>query len=364
MIRLGLLVALAAALFAGAAAAQPAISVTPPDYAQDSAWLCRPGRADVCDAPLDVRGSRGEVLRFTESARAPIDCFYVYPTVSTDPAPFSDLTPGPEEIRTTVGQAARFASRCRLFVPLYRQATLAGLRSSMRSLRVDWGPSYDDVLAAWRDYLRRDNRGRGVVVIGHSQGAIHLARLLREEIVRDPAQQRLLVSAILAGHPSLTAPRRRLRPVESDLAVPVCRSPGQTGCAIAFVSYAADDRGARLFGLSNRLGHAPVCVNPAAPAGGRGRLTGYLRRPPNAPASDPPYVAAAFEAECVFVLRSAALRIRALDANGEAALRNLTPQTGGLPGWGLHPLDLTLAQGTLLDTVDAQTRTWLARARR
>ncbi len=357
---------LAAALWSGAASAQPPPASPAPDYRQDGAWLCRPGRTDICDAPLDVlateRGRR-VVRRFAEAPNPPIDCFYVYPTVSLDPGPFSDLTPGPEEARTTVGQAARFASRCRLFAPVYRQATLAGLRARMRGGPDEPGPSYDDVRAAWRDYLRRDNRGRGVVLIGHSQGSIHLARLLREEIAPAPAQRRLLVSAILAGHPSLTTRGAGLPPADSDLAVPTCRSANDTGCAIAFVSYAAGDLGLQLFGLSSRLGHAPVCVNPAALAGGRGRLTGYVRRPETAPATDPPYVEASFEARCVVVGLAASLRVRASDAPGETALQNLTPQTGGLPGWGLHPLDLTLPQGTLLDVVERQGRAWTAARR-
>ncbi len=61
------------------------------------------------------------------------------------------------------------------------------------------------MLAAWRDYLAHDNHGRGVVLIGHSQGAYVLRHLVKTVIDRSPAQRRLLVSAILLGGQVLEA---------------------------------------------------------------------------------------------------------------------------------------------------------------
>ena len=55
------------------------------------------------------------------------------------------------------------------------------------------------MLGAWREYLARDNRGRGVVLIGHSQGTRMLRRLIREEIDPSPAARGRLVSAMLLG---------------------------------------------------------------------------------------------------------------------------------------------------------------------
>lgn len=182
-------------------------------YAEDAAWLCRPGRKDPCStAQLDaVRVDAGGARTpepFRAAADPPIDCFYVYPTVSLDPTPVSDMTAGPEEARSAAGQVGRFASRCRVFAPVYRQITLVGLRNSLGGgAAADWSQPYGDVREAWREYLRRDNGGRGVVLIGHSQGAILLSRLMAEEIETDPAQKRLLVSAILAGHPGLAVPK-------------------------------------------------------------------------------------------------------------------------------------------------------------
>ena len=78
----------------------------------------------------DDRDANGDTARETWTAdpKAPIDCFYVYPTVSTDPTPYSDMTADPAELNVIRQQFARFASKCRPYAPLYRQVTLAGLR--------------------------------------------------------------------------------------------------------------------------------------------------------------------------------------------------------------------------------------------
>src|SRR5215831_15453933 len=114
--------ALAASL-AGSAAAQ-----TPKnDYGDARNWLCRPGQQDACavDLTTTVVAADGTLTReaFKPNPNPPIDCFYVYPTVSTDPSPNSDMSPGAEEKRVVAGQAARFQSQCRVFAPLYRQIT-------------------------------------------------------------------------------------------------------------------------------------------------------------------------------------------------------------------------------------------------
>src|SRR6185295_12401902 len=128
------------------------------------------------------------------------DCFYVYPTVSTDPTPNSDMTAGAEENGVVRAQLARFASQCRVYAPLYRQATLTALRAAATAtpMTVDRALGYNDVLDAWNHYLQRDNNGRGVVLIGHSQGSGVLTQLIRNEIDGKPVQSKI-ISALLLG---------------------------------------------------------------------------------------------------------------------------------------------------------------------
>src|SRR3954465_13687551 len=90
---------------AAVAAAAPVPAATPasaaPDYTRDSAWLCLPGRADACASPLPTTELKPTGYGSSSQSRSakdpPLDCFYVYPTVSNDQGLNSDLNAGREE---------------------------------------------------------------------------------------------------------------------------------------------------------------------------------------------------------------------------------------------------------------------------
>ena len=156
-----MLTTLIAAALAQAASATPA-----PDYADAANWLCRPGRKDACAVDQDVTviaadGTR-KVERFKPAAAPKFDCFYVYPTLSHDPGQNSDMTPKPEENLVVAAQAARFASQCRVFAPMYRQVTLTALRAAITSGAADHRP---------RNGLCRREGGVGELSRARQQGA-------------------------------------------------------------------------------------------------------------------------------------------------------------------------------------------------
>ena len=215
-------------------------AAAPNDYAKAENWLCRPGRHDACDIDLSttVVAANGTLTQepWTANPKAPIDCFYVYPTVSNDSTPNSDMVAGPEELNVIRAQFARFASQCRPYAPLYRQVTLSALRAFLagRQVAMDRALAYNDVLNAWNYYLEHDNQGRGVVLIAHSQGSFVLTDLIKNEIDGKPVQSRL-ISALLLGT-NLPVPRGK------DVGgafkqVPLCHSAQQTGCVITYASF-------------------------------------------------------------------------------------------------------------------------------
>src|SRR3954453_8757714 len=165
-------------------------------------WLCSPAKpANPCTQSLDFTAvdaaGKPKVYRVGLKHHQPIDCFYVYPTVNTEHTGNSDLKAGFEEKDVAHLQASWFSPVCRVFAPMYRQVTAYG--NSEPSLHADGNLAYRDVRAAWRDYLAHSNHGRGGVLIGHSQGAFLLKRLIRDELDGSPAVRRRLVSAILLG---------------------------------------------------------------------------------------------------------------------------------------------------------------------
>jgi len=369
------------------AAAPPAPAAQPRnDYSKPEAWLCRPGRKDSCaiDLSTTIVSANGQLKRekFKANRRAPIDCFYVYPTVSLDTTPNSDMTPGFEEHSVIKHQFARFASQCRTYAPLYRQITLTALRSAItgKPVAIDRALAYNDVLDAWNYYLEHDNQGRGVVLIGHSQGSGVLTQLIRNEIDGKPVQAKI-VSAILMGT-NLAVPTGK------DVGgafqnIPLCKSATQLGCAIAYASF----RDNAPPPANSRFGKAPgenmsaACVNPAALGGGSGELHAYLASGNSAIASsalppqpwvipekkiDTPFVSVPglLSAQCVSNESGSYLAVKVnADPND--------PRTDDIVGdvvvngqvqkdWGLHLIDANLAMGNLVDIVGQQAKAYKA----
>ena len=358
------LVALAAGLatLASAAAAQPQ---PPVDYGNPANWVCRPGAETTCTTGLDAMVVTADGARTRQSfqpvADAPIDCFYVYPTVSHETTTYADMTASPEVQATVKSQAGRLTSRCRLYAPIYRQLTSAGLREQMgRGQAIDWSRPYQDVRAAWRWYMAHDNHGRGVVIVGHSQGTILLQQLIAEEIDGRPAQTRL-VAAFLAGDPSLPVPQgARVGGVFKS--IPLCASAAEVGCVYVWADYMSDDTApSRLFGHSPGGGLVAGCVSPAAPAGGTGELKAYLAKPAMAPDGDPPWVEliGQLSAQCQADAQGDVVRVTVLPGRYQQLLATSFERSTGGAGWGLHRLDMELPQGDILDVVRAEAQTWV-----
>src|SRR5262249_39340356 len=137
------------------------------------------------------------------------------------------------------------------------------------------GVQYADVLDAWNYYLEHDNKGRGFVLVAHSQGSFILDELIRKEIDGKPIQSRM-VSAILLGA-TLTVPRGK-DVGGSFQRVPLCHSASQTGCVITYASFRSTvpPPANTLFGKVSDSNLIAACTNPAALAGGSGGLQSYL----------------------------------------------------------------------------------------
>ena len=356
------------------------------DYGAAESWLCRPGRQDACtvDLTTTVIAANGKLTRETWTADpdAPIDCFYVYPTVSNDTTPNSDMDAGPEEKRVILHQFARFASKCRPYAPLYRQITLATLRAMVAGRPVSASPvlGYSDVRDAWNWYLAHDNNGRGVVLIGHSQGSGVLTALIHNEIDGKPIMARI-VSALLLGTTIPVPQGKDVGGAFKDL--PLCHAATQTGCLITYASFrvTAPPPPNTRFGKTTGVGMVAACTNPAALGGGSGDLHAYLGATATivagASAEQRPWVTPSkpitttfvsvpgmLTAECVSNENGSYLAIsvhadpagpRATDIAGDVVVNGER-----LADWGLHLIDVNVAMGNLVDIIGRQATSYLA----
>jgi hypothetical protein len=377
---------LIAAAFAAAApaAAQPQVAPDAPDYAKPSNWLCLPGRADSCSTPLATTqlnpNGYGSTAPGTVARNPPIDCFYVYPTVSNDRGLNSDLIVGGEEKFAAEAQLARFASVCRPFAPIYRQMTISAVVAFASG--TDIGPAariaYGDVLAAWRSYLATYNNGRPFVLIGHSQGSALLIQLIAREIEGKPEAQRMKL-AILPGYNVLVPEGKRVGGTFKS--TPLCGRAGETGCVMSWTSFRENNApppGA-MFGYAGQPGMTVGCVNPALP-GSRDwvKLDSYWYTRSSNPvpggpivwssegASPTPYVRTQglVSGQCVNDGSRGYLSIRTNHSPGDKRTDRIGGEVGVmgmfLPGWGMHLSDISEAQGDLVRAVgaiSAQSRT-------
>lgn len=364
---------------AGAAGGTPVATAA---AAGPAVWLCKPGLASNPCAPslsttrIDAAGRILGPVTVTKAKRPKVDCFYVYPTVSGQPGLQATRRIDPELRSIALYQAARYSESCRVFAPVYRQVTLTGLTRPAEVTTAMRETGYRDVRDAWREYLRRDNRGRGVVIVGHSQGTYLLRRLITEEIDPAPARRRQLVSALLLGGNVLV---KKGKDVGGDFKnVRACRSATQLGCVVAFSVFNQTPPDMPRFGRPGRaLGVGPtdttglevLCTNPAALGGGAGRVTAIQPSAPFAPGTaigaltlatgfPTPKVPTAFlQANDIYSARcSKANGASVLLLSGAEALR-VTPDAT----WGLHLVDANIAQGDLVTLVKAQIKRYTAR---
>jgi DUF3089 family protein len=374
-----LLVVLAAALLAAAGTARAEV-----------VWLCEPGAAEnPCDESVatTVQAADGseQVVTPRKPARPPVDCFYVYPTVSEQPGVNADKSKDPQQIAIARYQAARFSLRCRVFAPMYRQLTLNAIYTGSPQARAEGRKiAYADVREAFRRYLRRDNHGRGFVLIGHSQGTFMLRQLIREEIDTRPAVRRRLVSGLLLGGNVLV---RKGETLGGDFAhVPICTDARQYGCVVAFSIFGdpppsntrfgrspdADTSGA---GLPFGPGYEVACTNPASlGANRRSTFTTLLRSeafpgvlggvllvmyggPPPSAATPWLQPRERYAGRCE---HSGAAHVLLIEPLGDARKLNASPT----PDWGLHLADANLPLGDLVTLVGRQVGAYLDRAPR
>lgn len=357
-----------------------------PASARATVWLCKPGHSpDPCTPGLSTT-LYAPSLAHTIGVAHPkqvkhpaIDCFYVYPTVSDQKTGNANLHIDSVQKSVALYQAARYSQYCRVFAPMYRQVTLAGLGLSRATSKPNPALALADVRAAFKDYLEHFNHGRGFVLIGHSQGSFVLRQMMTKDIDPKPAVRRLLASAILLGGNVLVK-------AGSDIGgdfkhIPACHSATQLGCVIAFSTFdqpvptpSLFGRPAPVLGAPAPKGQIVLCTNPASLGGGAGKLDPIAPSAPFAPGSSlaagnsllrfpfptPPTVwwsaPGAYSATCSSANHAHVLDIKAL--NGAPI-----PSPAPTAEWGLHLLDANIALGNLIAIVKSEAATFVASGR-
>lgn len=209
----------------------PADTTTVERYAKLVNWAAHPAKADPSDSiPAPLRKQAADTL---------VDVFFVHPTTFTDAqyqgvlwnAALTDPEINAKTDYTSIlYQASVFNAVARVFAPRYRQAHIyVFYTTDSAAAHAALDTAYADVREAFRHYLQYENRGRPFIIAAHSQGMLHAARLLKEEVEGRPLQQQL-VAAYLLGLPLPQGYFATLGP---------CSDAAATGCFVSWRTFQA-----------------------------------------------------------------------------------------------------------------------------
>jgi hypothetical protein len=197
-----------------------------PNYADDESWIARPGKSDD---PSGWRPDQAEqALRRTDAS-----IFYVHPTTYLR----NDRWTGPIDDPDSAGrarlfvqsQASALAAAGRVWAPKYRQAAFGAFLLDNDDARKALDLAYADLLRAFDAFLR-DNPTGPIILAGHSQGALHLTRLLRERVAGRPIAQRVVAAYVIGWPISVAADL-------PALGLPACRTRGESRCILSWMTF-------------------------------------------------------------------------------------------------------------------------------
>ncbi len=343
----------------------------------ETTWLCKPGIAsNPCLSSEEATVELGNGSSFIEHAKPAknpkIDCFYVYPTVSSQPGPNANLEIDPEETQVAIAQASRFSQVCKVYAPIYPQLTIPAINNPEGIPPEAAAIAYAGVLSAFEEYLAKDNDGRGFVLIGHSQGAAVLTQLIREQIDGNPGLRQKMVSAVLLGG-NLIVPEGKTVG-GSFQNIPTCGFIAQTGCLVAYSSFLQEPEAKAKFGRTGVAGLQVACVNPALLVQGKaaGPMLSYYPTEPfpgllgpfvQVPKASTPWVATPGQYSGQCELANGASWLQLTPAGPATDPREKLLETLG-PEWGTHLDDVNVALGNLVATVGVQSLAYQLENRR
>jgi hypothetical protein len=218
-----------------------------PNYATSASWYLRPKPGN--DLPADI--------------------FFVAPTTYDGGRNWNarlNARKANRQFETVMAPnyVGPFVSVGRVFAPRYRQASLYSLTTLREDAREARQFAYGDVRDAFRWYVDQDNGGRPFIIVGVEQGGTLAARLLADEVARDPVLSSRLVAAYLID---------TVVPADAPPIAP-CVQKTQAGCLAAWARvYEGDfDAAQRLLDralvwnehgeLANLTPRPALCFNP------------------------------------------------------------------------------------------------------
>lgn len=223
-----------------------------PDYSKEENWAALPWTKDFADET-----PKGLV---DNQANAEVDVFYLHPTSYFGDKSYTRWN-GPiddKEINDNIdvnvikNQATAFNNIGKIYAPRYRQAHIKAYYSKDTvSAKKAFDLAYEDVKNAFGYYMSHWNNKRPFILVSHSQGTTHMARLVEEFIDGKPLQKKM-IAAYLVGIPVDLDRYESLDP---------CTHPEDIGCLVGWRTWKI---GAKPKLLEKEEGRNALIVNPVS----------------------------------------------------------------------------------------------------
>lgn len=196
--------------------------------------------------------------------------FFIHPTSFLDPQPKSwnaDLSDATANERARLfirGQSSAFNGVGDIWAPRYRQAAFGAFLTTQPEAPKAMDAAYGDIATAWAAFLADAGSDRPIIVAGHSQGALHLMRLLREQVAGKPVAERVVAAYVVGWPVSVTTDL-------TAMGLPACAAATQANCVLSWQSFAepADSKAivdaydaTTGFDGRTRRGTPMLCSNP------------------------------------------------------------------------------------------------------
>ncbi len=235
--------------------------LAPNAWASKSMWYARP---DLPGNPAlwTPSGFKSEGKTGTAAI------FFIHPTSYLDGsswnAPLDNAEANTRAELFIRGQASAFNGVGQIWAPRYRQATFGSFLTTKGEAQQALDAAYLDVLSAWDAFIAANPGDTPIIIAGHSQGALHLMRLMRERVAGQPISQRIVAAYVIGWPVSVTADL-------PAMGLPACAKAEQAQCVLSWQSFAepADpsqiievfDRTKGPTGIA-RAGTRMLCTNP------------------------------------------------------------------------------------------------------
>ena len=207
------------------------------DYAELGSWIARP---ELRDNPSKWRPEKyigvpsGQPERYLGQMPPPARAaaFYIHPTTYLERDRWNaSIDDQPSQDRAALfvrSQASAFDDVADVWAPKYRQAAYGAFLLTNRDANQALDLAYRDIARSFDEFMRRNPTGP-IILAGHSQGSLHLLRLLSDR--KDQLKGRL-VAAYVIGWPV---------GIRADLpatGIPPCTTPDEASCLLSWQSFA------------------------------------------------------------------------------------------------------------------------------